>query len=591
LRREAGLFPATLFLLLNAFPPPFFEWSIHCAFWGNHFESYLFSGALLFVLFRRRDRPPGLLAAAAAGLIAWFAIFYCTQNTAIVATLVVVVLWRWRGRNRWRILLPAAVAFGLCPFKLSQLRNSLAAVTHAGGHGVAAKARDLFFVDLPQSAGYGKASFLQTASWIDHFGLSFSFLSTAPLISYYFFALFATALFCLATKRLRPAWLPALYENDPYLGGALGLFFGVWVAAFLASQYQIERPPNFLSYRYLLPIYPAIMALICIFLDYFKTWQRWVIAAPLLAAGFVNVAATLIAWTPSIAHDLRALVRLRGDDYLYFIDNYYPETHYSNDAMAAARANADRFPRRWRGFAWETLARKADPEQMIDILLAPTGSPAWRRRSVAFGLGARLGENIGKQIRTMIVDRAEETQAAVEFPAAVSTIAVEAAEEMVAGIGLGLANAPFAERGDNLETAEILASKEADRPSVEKHIASRMLVVQPLFPQIPKEEFTRRVLFGVAYRAGRRSEGNVDLDFQRFWASALGFAAAEAEREIARGFYDGRADFVTTRCRRFDFTGEPADLQILRQALERRGVILRPSTPQTPTFTLDLAPD
>jgi hypothetical protein len=583
LRRAIGVNGAFLFLLFNIFPPPFFEWAAHCAFWGNHFETYFFSGVMLYLFFRSADRPPGLVAAALLGLFARFALYYHAQNAPLIAALAVGACWRWRGRDLLRFLAPATAAFVVCPLRLDQVFLQLTQHRAAGGGAGAALRRlgELLFDRLPQSAGYDV--FLRTPIFSPH-GLADGALSRfldAPVFSAFFFLLFLLGALGAFLEIFRPGRFLFWQRKNDFLSRVLLLFLAAWIAGFAVSADSFEPARNFLSHRYLLPLFPPMIAFVCIFVSLFTRRTQWLLAAPLLLAGALNTLTPLPVKTSYFADSFRVLTWSRGDDYASLIDGVVGR--YAPGQPGGPEAVIARLPARWRAFGWRAFGRSCDAAEARRLLVEPPPWPTWNRDAAVFGMGAAAGDAFYQHICTSVAGPPGAAQP-LALPEDMNGVDRATAERFVEGIGHGFLGGDRNDYPDICDGfAKDLSAGESRRALVEEtkiQARTRLPELVRRFPQLTTEQFAAAFLRGAAYWLGkenRRWTPHDRPDFWRFWADAFGGdIPPDLEAIFAGEFYDGQAQYLIDRFHEFVYEGDPAGLPVLRAELEKRGVRLWP---------------
>jgi hypothetical protein len=561
-RRGWGPRAALIFFLWIVFPPPFLEPNYHVAYAG-HIESLFFSGLLLF-LFARLDKDrPGVGETAAFGAIAGLGVFFSQENLTIAAAAAVAAVWRWRGRGARRLVWPGALAFllGYAPGLLSYampLRFS-AVYQPSLAMNCWAKWRELFAFFLPGFAGYsGRAGAALSLS--------------LPLVA---------ALGAVAAWR-KPTGGESSRGDKIWLARILLLHFVFFVLAYGFTGWSTSEGRPSLDAgmtRYLAPVYFLLFAYATFFLLRLGRYGQWLLLAPFLIAGLVNLVSGTDFTGAAVARGYRYYQARRGDDYLEYVYSGLPRAW--TDRRSALRT-IGRLPRRWRDDGCISLGERLTDEEFRAAMSDDT-LPVAARQDIALGAGvafaARAGvgfadHNWGSLLTTRWLppDRP---------PIAVSSLRgldVDVAGAFVAGFGRGLGERKTRMFVDVYLGKEPLAELQAD-------FRANADLIRADLPQLRDEEFQSLLRRGTSFWMGRGLGRelflgrNLDLNEaliaqidrlgERLWATqAVGSTRDEIRENVAAGV----AAWLRNDYNRFPFAALGAESPLVREALLAQGV-------------------
>jgi hypothetical protein len=614
LNRAFGFAPAALFALFCIVPPPFFEWSMHCAFWGNHLESIFFSGLLFFLFLRFRHDAPTAMSNAVFWLLAGFACFFCLQNVPLAIAFAFAFAWKWPGRTAVRLLAPGAVFFFLAfspHFFMRGIGVDLPAEPQVARVGT--KLSALLFEHLPIAAGYDAARapvvqsiLLALARPARHFELeNFAgrVLTQPPLMSLAFFGLAVAGIVLVASPALRRA-----KARESWFCRVLLLYGSAWLLLYGLSRTQFDfrggiNPRKymigFMADRYLLPIFPLLLTFVCVRVTRFSRGVRALAAGALLASGLLHLAAYHPGAPDGLADKWRNLMSRRGDDYREIIGcGFDYDWAIRPDAVSL---EIGRLPQRWQDAAWTMYGAKEAMQSYVDRKFDESlWPPAIRERLVA-GEGATLGRDIFALWYLHDPPRRGRIDKVV---ARVAGFDKTLAERFAEGIGEGI----FFTAMISYRQARIVACSTGVGPPASDDDCFKPLDLhdwRTRVPQLSADEFYVAFLRGagrglwrhVAPWEGSRAPAGPAKQpwtaddtrrFCEYWAAALHTTAAPlAVESFRRGFSEGRADYLIRTARRFVFTDQADDLPALRDALAARHVGLRPTNKRPNEYALD----
>jgi formylglycine-generating enzyme required for sulfatase activity len=441
-----GFSCAAFFLCLCIGPPAFFEVRSHRYFWGTHIETIFFSGAAL-LLFRRGKTPtPGFWQTAALAMLAAWSVSFNIQNLPLVATLIVLTVWRHGRLGLVRLAWPAAPVFAgfsaLFQFVFGQYLRLPGVAALPSGAAVAPAPRlleklyGLFGEALPRFL-----SFSGPPLWngkLARFVALDGEAATAALPAL-FYGLTLAGLAAAAVAALSPppsGWLKRRLdrlsfvdwqahdggrpEEKVWLTRFVAVLFALWVGAYAVAAYRIDLR-EIDQCRYLLPMYPVLAAAFCYAAAFLPAVAKWLIGALIVFAGLTAFAD---AWT-SPAENWRELNAQRGDDYAYFIWSNHWRSVLAD--LGGGEAAIRALPRPWQEFAWIAFGANMRADEAARWRENPgdaATSPA-RRDLIATGRGQMIGARLCCSGQF----------AAEEFPA--GALEASTAAALLAGIGYG----------------------------------------------------------------------------------------------------------------------------------------------------------
>ncbi len=590
LHRAWGAPFALLFFAFSVLPPPFFQWTSHCGFWGNHLESIFFSGLVFFLFFRLGDRLPAPWRAAALGGVAGFATFFCPQNAPLAPTLAVVAVWRWGRRALWRFVLPAGVVF-LLFFRSVDGSSWTELLVNLGRARTWEKIGGLWFSVLPSLMGYNAefAPFvrnLMTAwrgslDWQNPYLAIFN-IAAVPLLSVLFcgLACWGIVVATLASVRSHVARFATPVED--WLRPTLLVWLFLWTLAYGVSLGRVH-PENFNYYglRYALPLYPVVLSFVCWTVGSMRR-GKWLVAAPFLFVGLLHIAVPAVRHWPQFGQARRELTMKRGDDYEFLIRHRLAPC-WGRDWPAAAAA-IRKLPRAWRDCGWAAAGgelRQADLTKLLRGDPEFAVSPGERRPAV-FGAGQKWGRQLFAQTRPPCYVPVETDDDDPECWKLLADADADIAAAFVEGAGAGFLAADLA--SDRQETTlncafGFVAASESGADYPCGPIASVRTTLDR-FPRLPACEIYGAFLRGAAAAIGERDASWRDeqvAKFCEFWAASFGIAPpVDAGADFFRGFAAGQAEQVIDRYNWFVYEGDTAQFLRLKDSLRARGVALKP---------------
>jgi hypothetical protein len=555
IRRAFGRTAAVFFLLFCIVPPPSFEWSIHCAFWGNHLESIFFSGLLFYLFLRLRDFP-GFVSNSLFWLLAGFAAFFCKQNLSLAAALAIGFVWRWKWRGVVRLLLPGAVFFGaayLCLLPGLRLQEVNVTDLHAMGGSLAR----LFVNRLPRLAQYDvfRAPPLgrMFGGWRDFraFGCPVGSLLNYPLLSFLFLAAAAAgiaAIFPVALSAGDREWLEFAFLLLFQL-----LFWCVGYMVFTAGvEAAGDGSTDFFGVRYFLPIFPILLAFVCVRLSSWPRLAQWAIAAPLLFAGALHAVTYFPVDQVRFGEQWRELANRRGDDYVEMIG---PHLDWPGDWAAATEIVA-KLPLAWRDFGWVAFGRRYGSEEHSDEIFADPSLSHAQKALIATGWGEWLGvaesaaSAAGSSDWLVFARRASPTANRLD-----AALAARFAE------GLGVGETERLVQGERRTLDRI--TRPSRQPAAEDCEPSAALrVLRELTPQLGATEFFTAFFKGAGFGLWRFGLGLCEYSlwnasgaaawtsestnrYAHYWSCGFGIEDTPvALRSFWAGYAEGRAEFI-----------------------------------------------
>ena len=549
-RKAWGLRPALMLAAFFLAPPPTltYYWHIAC---GNHMESIFWSGLVVWLFVGARAEPPSRVRLGLIGLVAGFASFFCSQNFAISAAVFVAVFIRWRPAA-WRLLLaPAGFGVGFLPHYLGKM------VT---GYNLTPDVR------VFQPGQHWKELF--TRFWF-----------TAPEYSWGVMSAAVGALFFLgilaALWRYAFSAAPQTSEDDRArrLGRLLLLFLGFFLLAYGFSDFYVEQA-GLHWVRYLVPIYPALMALLCRALARLPRRAGWLVLVPALVLGAHDmfpaktVAAASHAWGQGTLG--WPLLALRGDDYFDFVSSGLGaswrkfESSELKHRFAALASSIEKLPRRWRKFGYVALGNGLSEEEALALLQERDICPVAHREDLALGAG--------KSYDFVVSDHKINEKT---LPAALEAIsrwqkqAPELTEYFIWGLGTQLMNLPLVWGRSafyNGLRPFLLPQSPPRKAGIEDQYLQRLLeLCAGLVRALPVEQ-KKALLGGIGYSIAANC-----IDCTVFPAM-LGFEGSDEEiAAYRRSFADQFAFNAMTTANRL-LLPLPVDEQGARQYLEGHGV-------------------
>jgi hypothetical protein len=559
---------APIFFLWLIFPPPFLEANFHSAK-ASHVENLFFSGLLVFLFVRRGSAAPRFWETLGFSLLAGFAVFFYQGNIAICLALAATAVWRWGRSGAWRLLWPAAPAFLLGYWPSRYSRTLPFAFNPFYHHTIPfadcwSKWADFFSIIAPRWAGYT--------------GFGGHWLSLAwPLL-----AIFGIA---FAVRHIA--------------AGELGPFPGDWLARLLAAQlffffvaYGFSEwtiPLNISAYgslRYLVSISLSVLAFACYFLQQTTRRWKWLLLAPFLLAGGVNVVRGVDFSAGGLAHDLHGFLARRGDDYAQYVYFDLPREWKTH---ADAAASIAKLPRRWRDDGYVSLGIWLPPEELAAVVQDESLPPA-ARRYLALGGAIRWTRHVNAG--------AESADARNRRAAALSRLKDmdrPIAQSFAAGVGRGLGE----QEEDMIRKAAETAN--SGEPNWE-NLSAQAGRIRDWLPQLTDREFILAVFEGFGLSSGLDFPSTVDskrgpdLGAERLEQAIVrqerlaGIApGGEADEVFRQGFTAGLAAWIKNRYKRFDFSRGGVDPAAMASALSEQGVRLRRCAGQGGEYDLDLA--
>jgi hypothetical protein len=393
-------------------PSPWFESCSHNYFGGTHLETVFFSGAVLFLFLRQSPGwpAPGFWQYAALGILCSWAVHFCVQNVPLVATLVVMTLWRHRWRGLYRLAWPAAPLFAFSFGVEWNLSGAAPAVPHDAGS-AAAHAQNIvmklyaLFADIfPSFLSFAPSTRSWRGAWRGDFlpdwpefvvrhvlpwlGNALSptrdFLLGRVLVldgeavttvispMYYVVALAGLALAAIAALAPRqgraanirlfgtavvdpPAQRSERPEEKTWLTRFVVVLFAAWVGAYGVSNGRIDVNYSD-TFHYLLPIYPVFLAAVCYALSFLPGAVKWLAVLPFLIAGFGDLCGMFARPASLPLETWQEMNAQRGDDYAYFLTDdrqrkWLRDCGKPRDPTYP-EACIRKLPRRWRELAW-----------------------------------------------------------------------------------------------------------------------------------------------------------------------------------------------------------------------------------------------
>jgi hypothetical protein len=373
-RKAWGFQAALMFAVWWLMPPPFVAEMLHQAF-GNHMESIFWSGLLIALFVNENHVPPRRVRLGLAAFIAGFASFFCPQNLAISAALFTAAMLRWRRTAPLRILVVSAPFFMLGVFPYLIYRIKTGEYSH-------------FVTTNPQP--WQRWYDLVTRCWFAAPGYSARAVSAA-----------VGALFILGVAAA--VWRFWGAERQPtadrtrrlWLGRLLLFQLGYYWFAYAFSQLHISGAGG--GVRYLITIYPSLMALVCFMLSRLPRLAGWLAIAPFLVAGLYNAhpASTVIAaerqWREGTLGS--HLLAMRGDDYRDIIEHglmislSFSKPSKDQRSFRQAAADVDKLPSNWQALGYETLGFWLGDENTLAAILNGNGFPSIHKKDLAIGAG------------------------------------------------------------------------------------------------------------------------------------------------------------------------------------------------------------
>lgn len=182
-----------------------------------------------------------------------------------------------------------------------------------------------------------------------------------------------------------------------WLGRLLLFHLGFYWFAYAFSQLTISGTGNGQGVRYLVTIYPSLIALVCFMLSRLPRRAGWLAIAPFLIAGLYDahpanaVVAAERQWRDGILgwH----LLAMRGDDYLDIIEHGLAiSLAFSNPikderSFRQSAANVDKLPRNWRASGYETIGFWLGDETTLAVILHGNRVSPPHAKDLAIGAG------------------------------------------------------------------------------------------------------------------------------------------------------------------------------------------------------------
>jgi hypothetical protein len=540
LRRAWGPTAAVIFFLWLLFPPPFLEWHVHQC-WAQHVESFFFSGLLVFLFVRLHDSLPRFWESLALGLSAGFASFFCMDNLLIAGALAAIAVWRWRRPGLVRLLWPTALGF-LATFSPSRFSPVLPVPSHeiwSFFHPSALlecgrRWTDLVLRALPNCAGYrGAAGAWMSAAWLLLVGLGVG-----------------RVLWNARTAKAKP-------EGPDWLAAVLLLQLLFFALAVGMSNHQVEFGAGsdldfYLSRRYLLIVFPALLALASAFLARSRGPWKWLLMAPFLVAGCANLTSGVDFRGGALAAKYHGLRIRRGDDYHRFV---YAALPLSWRNQRDALASVARLPRRWRDEGYESVGLWRPLGETLEAAANDGGLAVDARRGLAAGAGRGLVQH-GRADRRL--EGYSEADAAAIFAL------VNALDKPLAlSFAMGL--------GREIQAREAVGASATDLASW----------ARSLLPQLTAAELFRCFVRGYGVWLGLTIHSfDEPAKMRKIAVYERAFGAEfddDGKAAVADGLAAGRAISVANDFTRFVYDYPPADFPAFRDALERLGIRLRPT--------------
>jgi hypothetical protein len=392
-RKAWGFTAGLMFALWWLAAPPLVAYILHVAY-ANHMESIFWSGLLAALFVNENRDPPRRVRIGLAAFIAGFASFFCGQNLAFSAALFVVAVIRWR-KSVGRVLLVAPPLF-LLGYALHFLRKIQT------GETIRLIAR--------HPHPWQQWRDLVTKYWFAAPGYSLHAASAAVG------ALLALGVAAAVWRFVIAARRPPIEERSGFwLGRLLLLQIGFYFVAYGFSEYYIPEPGFSYNYRYLAPIFPSLLALVCQALSQLPRHAGWLMFLPKSQwrryAGWLILIPVLVVGAYD-AHPVRSMIdagqqwrkgllgwdllSLRGDDFGDFVKfnlskdwgNYSP--HTGDQKTIAAISTIEKLPRQWRELGFETLGIWLGDDGGLDALLRGVACPPAYCKNFAVGVGEVL---------------------------------------------------------------------------------------------------------------------------------------------------------------------------------------------------------
>ena len=539
-RRGWGLAPALLLAVWFLAPPPYLGQIQHIA-WANHMESIFWSGWIVLVFLH----PPGMPSpgrAAVLGLLIGFASFYCMQNVIPGLAIAATAVLSWGRRGALRVLWPALPCFalGFFPHWLAQWQTGGRFAYLSAGGDLWSTWRDLAMYAIPRLGKYSWAAF----SW------AFAGLAVAALAG----AALETAR-CLGNSA-------ALSRRDRRLACVLVIWAAGWFVAAGLSRFEVKPRgdiADLLQLRYLVPLLPVGMALVCHVLARLPRRAGWVILTPLLIAGATSLyPASLWDRFVRVCREGTALAefrKLRGDGFTAFVMDSLPNSWEARkgESIPEGTIRIDRAVRSisrlaptWRPLAYEALGARLGPS--CTALLLREGRPeltGWASE-LAFGAGSAAAACPRRERRkTACAESDRDASSLLRDEATLSGFAE--------GLGFGVAKCGIDHPSDTPSSAEREALDENRR------------IVSELPPA---------ALPSVVRGAARMNNGIL----RQALLDRLNVPDTDQTRTAwDEGWADGFAIHLLDWNNCFAWPESENDRRLLRQAFDRRGIAVRPT--------------
>jgi hypothetical protein len=354
--------------------------------------------------------------------------------------------------------------------------------------------------------------------------------------------------------------------------------FAAWVGAYGFSNYGIylndaER------LRYLLPIYPVLVAAFCYALTFLPGVAKWLAVLPFLTAGFGALCHTAVS--PASSSSWQELNAQRGDSYVYFITR--PGGSWP-DAWGGPEPAFGALPRRWRDFAWLTYGGGQMPVDQ---------AKRWRRNPDDFAsqpVSLLIAEGRGEVLGIRLCNDGRYGEG--DFPATAMGAATAAA--YFTGIGFGCLQ--VARDGPRCEIQRInwppreakteFGPERTCRPADAREALRAAQEWTGLTPRQTWEAFLR----GAAMYLGITNQPPAPARREKFcqsWAAVFGVDAAECPNSLREGLAEGEAILAMNHFRevnirpdaeisRLGYRGSAADWPAVREVLRGWGVDAAP---------------
>jgi hypothetical protein len=571
-RRAWGFSAATIFFLLLLAPPPFLEVHAH-HFFGNHVESIFFTGLLIWQFLKMNEREPTRGEFALLGLSAGFASFFCAQNFATAAAVFMVVVWRWGRRGAVGLMWAAPLFLSMMALNLADPRLTGFFTTQSTMHPhLAARWGRLLGQWLPLLPGYD-------GIWRG--------VSVATM---------ATALIGMALGLAKPT---PVYRSDgapqpDWLIRILYLYLAFFFAAYSLTNHVFRDPDEVYSLdgaRYLMLAFMAFLAFAAYALRRLPGAWKYVVAAPIVAAGSVYAASGVSMTQEFFVDNWRAMTAMRGDDYDYLIRANLPldarpkpESPFSLKVVAA-------LPRRWREFGCQNLGERLAPDEALNLVRDQPASLGLCRETIPAGMGAKIA-GMAVHGHPEALDNFLARHG--NYPARLADLSCKDAAEFVEGLGYGIVRGNE-EKSPFFRSQAFVALAEDGRdwretPADLGRQRAELAPIAGALRQLTPADFAAAFSHGAGRRLGfnKLLGGVMPADYVRFWGGFADFQPTpEAVTSFNEGVLAGQAQLLISYYNRFVLQPPFVDLPGIRAALARRGVSLRAVAGRENEFALE----